>query len=142
MSAAATRILGIDPGLQVTGFGVIDSLGTRLGYVTSGCVRTRPGELPQRLRTICHDIGFLRLTDHGVDPAFLSEYFAALRAFFEFIRDDPRRARRPELLIEHAVNGMLPKGRLGRSLRTKLKVYAGDKHPHTAQVPATLVIKK
>ena len=53
-----------------------------------------------------------------------------------------RRARRPELLIEHAVNGMLPKGRLGRSLRTKLKVYAGDKHPHTAQVPATLVIKK
>lgn len=53
-----------------------------------------------------------------------------------------RRARRPELLIEHAVNGMLPKGRLGRSLRTKLKVYAGEKHPHTAQQPAKLEIKK
>ena len=53
-----------------------------------------------------------------------------------------RRARKPELLIEHAVNGMLPKGRLGRSLRTKLKVYKGDKHPHAAQLPATLVIKK
>ena len=53
-----------------------------------------------------------------------------------------RRARRPELLIEHAVNGMLPKGRLGRSLRTKLKVYAGDKHPHVAQGPVKLEIKK
>lgn len=52
-----------------------------------------------------------------------------------------RRARRPELLIEHAVNGMLPKGRLGRSLRTKLKIYAGDKHPHAAQQPAKLEIK-
>ena len=53
-----------------------------------------------------------------------------------------RRARKPELLIEHAVKGMLPKGRLGRSLNTKLKVYAGDKHPHAAQLPAALVIKK
>ncbi|MBM3831310.1 MAG: 50S ribosomal protein L13 [Verrucomicrobia bacterium] len=53
-----------------------------------------------------------------------------------------RRARRPELLIEHAVNGMLPKGRLGRSLRTKLKVYAGEQHPHAAQQPAKLEIKK
>lgn len=53
-----------------------------------------------------------------------------------------RRARKPELLIEHAVNGMLPKGRLGRSLRTKLKVYAGEQHPHAAQQPAKLEIKK
>ncbi|NBV22205.1 MAG: 50S ribosomal protein L13 [Proteobacteria bacterium] len=53
-----------------------------------------------------------------------------------------RRARKPELLIEHAVKGMLPKGRLGRSLNTKLKVYKGDKHPHAAQVPAKLEIKK
>lgn len=53
-----------------------------------------------------------------------------------------RRARKPELLIEHAVNGMLPKGRLGRSLRTKLKVYKGDKHPHIAQLPTALVIKQ
>jgi large subunit ribosomal protein L13 len=53
-----------------------------------------------------------------------------------------RRARKPELLIEHAVNGMLPKGRLGRSLRTKLKVYAGGQHPHAAQQPVKLEIKK
>ena len=53
-----------------------------------------------------------------------------------------RRAHRPELLIEHAVNGMLPKGRLGRALRTKLKVYAGDQHPHAAQKPQKLEIKQ
>src|ERR1700732_1007494 len=44
-----------------------------------------------------------------------------------------RRARRPELLIEHAVKGMIPHNRLGRSVFTKLKVYRGEEHPHGAQ---------
>ena len=46
-----------------------------------------------------------------------------------------RRQRRPELLIEHAVKGMIPHNRLGRAVFTKLKVYKGDKHPHEAQQP-------
>ena len=47
------RILGIDPGLRVTGFGVIGRDGQRLDYVTSGCIRTdAEGELPERLRSI------------------------------------------------------------------------------------------
>jgi len=46
------------------------------------------------------------------------------------------RAKHPERLIEHAVKGMIPKNRLGRQLLTKLKVYAGPTHPHTAQQPA------
>ncbi len=46
-----------------------------------------------------------------------------------------RRARRPEALIEHAVKGMLPHNRLGRSVFNKLKVYAGTEHPHAAQQP-------
>jgi large subunit ribosomal protein L13 len=49
-----------------------------------------------------------------------------------------RRARRPELLIEHAVKGMLPHNRLGRSVFTKLKVYRGADHPHLAQRPTTV----
>jgi len=49
------------------------------------------------------------------------------------------RARHPEELITHAVKGMIPKNRLGRVLLTKLKVYKGDKHPHSAQQPAALV---
>ena len=46
-----------------------------------------------------------------------------------------RRERRPELLIERAVRGMIPHNRLGRALYGKLKVYAGSEHPHTAQNP-------
>jgi large subunit ribosomal protein L13 len=45
---------------------------------------------------------------------------------------------KPEFVIQHAVKGMLPKSRLGRTLIKKLKVYAGDKHPHAAQKPETL----
>jgi large subunit ribosomal protein L13 len=52
------------------------------------------------------------------------------------------RAKHPEKLITHAVRGMVPKNRLGRVLMTKLKVYKGDKHPHSAQQPATLAVKK
>lgn len=52
MKAESTRILGIDPGLRVTGFGVIDKVGTRLVYVTSGCVKSGAGELPERLKVI------------------------------------------------------------------------------------------
>lgn len=51
--AFPVRILGIDPGLRITGFGVIEKLGSRLAYITSGCVKTdEKGELPQRLKTI------------------------------------------------------------------------------------------
>jgi large subunit ribosomal protein L13 len=48
------------------------------------------------------------------------------------------RAAHPERLVMHAVKGMLPKNRLGDQLLTKLKVYVGSTHPHTAQNPATL----
>jgi len=51
------RILGIDPGLRVTGFGVIDKLGQQLVYVASGCIRTPAGELPQRLKSILDGLG-------------------------------------------------------------------------------------
>ncbi len=44
----------------------------------------------------------------------------------------------PERVIEHAVRGMLPKSKLGRSLLQKLKVYAGEKHPHEAQCPEVI----
>ena len=41
----------------------------------------------------------------------------------------------PEKVIRYSVRGMLPKNRLGNKLINKLKVYAGDKHPHSAQLP-------
>lgn len=51
------RILGIDPGSQVTGYGVIEVSGTRATYVASGCVRTGNGNLPDRLKVIFQGIG-------------------------------------------------------------------------------------
>ena len=51
------RILGIDPGLRVTGFGVIDKIGNRLVYVSSGCIKSGDGELPQRLGVILAGLG-------------------------------------------------------------------------------------
>ena len=49
-----------------------------------------------------------------------------------------RRARRPELLVERAVKGMIPHNKLGRAVYTKLKVYAGNEHPHVAQQPVAV----
>ena len=47
-------------------------------------------------------------------------------------------AKKPEFIIESAVHGMLPKNRLGKKLIKKLKVYAGDVHPHAAQKPEVI----
>ncbi len=48
--------------------------------------------------------------------------------------------RKPGRVIELAVKGMLPKNPLGRAMYTKLKVYAGTEHPHTAQQPKELKV--
>jgi large subunit ribosomal protein L13 len=48
--------------------------------------------------------------------------------------------KNPQFVIEHAVKGMLPKNRLGKKLIKKLKVYAGENHPHQAQKPELLSI--
>jgi large subunit ribosomal protein L13 len=49
--------------------------------------------------------------------------------------------KRPEDVIRFAVKGMLPKNSLGRKIYKKLKVYAGDQHPHEAQQPETMSIQ-
>lgn len=52
------RILGIDPGLRITGFGIIDKTGQKLVYVASGCVKSVDTDpLPQRLKTLIDGIG-------------------------------------------------------------------------------------
>jgi len=52
------------------------------------------------------------------------------------------RQERPVRLVEDAIFGMLPKTKLGKQMYRKLKVYAGDKHPHAAQKPAALDISR
>ena len=51
---------------------------------------------------------------------------------------EKQREKFPERIIELAVKGMMPKGPLGRSMLKKLKVYAGEDHPHTAQQPEAM----
>src|SRR5215467_12424323 len=51
------------------------------------------------------------------------------------------REEKPVRLVEDAIFGMLPKTKLGKQMYRKLKVYAGDRHPHAAQKPAALAVK-
>ena len=75
-SAAARRILGIDPGLRVTGFGLIVAGRGRLEYVASGCVRNTRGDLPERIQLIIRDLGSVivehRPTEVAVEKVFVN----------------------------------------------------------------------
>ena len=51
------KILGIDPGLRVTGFGVIRKEGQRLSYIASGTIQVPDGDLPSRLKVILEGVG-------------------------------------------------------------------------------------
>ncbi len=69
------RILGIDPGLRVTGFGIIDKIGQKLAYVTSGCIRSNEADpLPARLKTLLDGIGAV-IGEHGPDEASIEKVF-------------------------------------------------------------------
>jgi len=68
------RILGIDPGLRVTGFGVLDRDGQQLSYVASGCIRTPDGELPERLKTILNSMSEV-ITRHQPDHVAVEKVF-------------------------------------------------------------------
>jgi len=52
------------------------------------------------------------------------------------------RAERPVRMVEEAISGMLPKTKLGKQMYRKLKVYAGDKHPHAAQKPVARLVQR
>ncbi|MBN1794661.1 MAG: 50S ribosomal protein L13 [Candidatus Omnitrophica bacterium] len=56
------------------------------------------------------------------------------RTFDEVMKKDPTQ------VVMHAVQGMLPKGRLGRAMIKKLKVYAGNEHLHEAQMPEAIAV--
>ncbi|MBI4998404.1 MAG: crossover junction endodeoxyribonuclease RuvC [Rhodocyclales bacterium] len=54
---STVRILGIDPGLRITGFGVIDKVGQKLAYVSSGCIKSNDQDsLPERIKTLLDGI--------------------------------------------------------------------------------------
>ncbi len=70
------RILGIDPGLRITGFGLIVCVGGRLTYVTSGCIRNTGGDLPDRIGMILRDLSSViaahQPTEVAVEKVFVN----------------------------------------------------------------------
>jgi len=75
-SLPTRRILGIDPGLRITGYGLIQAQGNRLCYLASGCVRAGTGSLPTRLgviaRDLAHLIAELEPTEVAVERVFVN----------------------------------------------------------------------
>lgn len=72
---APVRILGIDPGLRITGFGVIDKAGSKLTYLSSGCIRTDDAlSLPERIKTILEGIAEV-VALHGPQQAVVEKVF-------------------------------------------------------------------
>ena len=74
MPHQTVRILGIDPGLRITGFGVIDKRGSRLDYVTSGCIRVPAGQLPERLKCILQNLREV-IAEHRPDQVVVEKVF-------------------------------------------------------------------
>ena len=68
------RILGLDPGSRLTGFGVVDFLGDRVVYVASGSVRSCDGAFPERLRLIFESVGEIA-AEYGPDVVVLESVF-------------------------------------------------------------------
>src|SRR2546427_3396109 len=70
------RILGIDPGLRMTGFGIVEFIGGRLVCVTCGGIRTGDGDLPERLQVILRDLATLiakhQPTEVAVEKVFVN----------------------------------------------------------------------
>jgi len=70
-----TRILGIDPGSRITGFGIIDVNGTSVSYIGSGCVRIPDGTLPERLKVIfdgiCEIVATYQPAEMVVEQVFM-----------------------------------------------------------------------
>lgn len=124
---------------------VIDAEGQTLGRLASRVVPILKGKHKPTYTphldcgdfVIVVNVDKLRVTGRKLDQKLYyrhSQYPGGLRSVS--LRD--QLATHPERVLEAAVRGMLPKNRLGRRMIQKMKVYAGDSHPHQAQQPKPL----
>jgi large subunit ribosomal protein L13 len=79
----------------------------------------------------------VRVTGRKMDQKFYYRYSGYPGGLSQISLRD-QLARHPERVLQAAIRGMLPKNKLGRQMIKKLKVYAGDEHPHEAQQPKPL----
>jgi large subunit ribosomal protein L13 len=126
---------------------VIDASGTVVGRLASKAAKLLMGKhkpvytpfLDMGDHVVIVNAAKVRLTGKKEDQKvyrFHSGYPGGLR------QTTARRMRqlKPVKIVEEAIKGMLPKTKLGKQMYRKLKVYAGDKHPHQAQKPAALSV--
>lgn len=71
-----TRILGIDPGSVITGWGIVDSSGSRLVHVADGAIRTGNGDFPDRLRVIFEEMGAV-VREHAPEEVAVEKVFVS-----------------------------------------------------------------
>ncbi|HEX2597536.1 MAG TPA: 50S ribosomal protein L13 [Terriglobales bacterium] len=126
---------------------IVDADGQTLGRLASRVARILSGKNNPRYtpfmdtgdHVIVINAGKVKLTGLKAQSKIYRHYtgFPGGLREEEFVK---RIERKPELVIELAVKGMLPKSKLGRAMGSKLKVYRDDKHPHTAQKPEVVEV--
>jgi large subunit ribosomal protein L13 len=126
---------------------IVDADGQTLGRLASRVARILSGKNNPRYtpfmdtgdHVIVINAGKVKLTGLKAQSKMYRHYtgFPGGLREEEFVK---RIERKPELVIELAVKGMLPKSKLGRAMGSKLKVYRDDKHPHTAQKPEVVAV--
>ena len=126
---------------------VVDATGKPLGRLASEIARVLRGKHKPTFTphidtgdfVIVVNAGKVKLTGNKLDKKFFYHHSGIPGGFkaeaYRSLLD-----RKPELPIEKAVKGMLPKNVLGREMFTKLKVYATPDHPHAAQQPKPLEV--
>jgi large subunit ribosomal protein L13 len=128
---------------------VVDASGQALGRLASRVARILMGKENPKYTP------FIDVGDHVVvinaDKVKLTGMKSEAKVYHRYtgypggLRSEEYRKkieRRPEAIIEDAVQRMLPKTKLGKQMKTKLKVYRGEKHPHAAQKPEGLALAK
>lgn len=128
---------------------VVDASGQTLGRLATRVARILTGKHTPRYtpfldmgdHVVVINAGKIRVTGSKAEKKMYRHYSGYPGGLKEeqFLK---RFERRPEAIVEGAIVGMLPHTKLGRHMARKLKVYRGDKHPHQAQQPQALELKR
>ncbi|MGB9880235.1 MAG: 50S ribosomal protein L13 [Anaerolineae bacterium] len=124
---------------------VVDATGKTLGRLATQVARIlrgkhKPGFTPYLDSgdyVIVINAEKIQVTGRKLDTKYYYRYSGHLGGLKSIVLREQLK-KHPDRVIVSAVRGMLPKNRLGRAMIKKLKVYAGDKHPHQAQQPEPL----
>ncbi|MBC7234116.1 MAG: 50S ribosomal protein L13 [Chloroflexi bacterium] len=124
---------------------VVDATGKTLGRLATQIARIlrgkhKPGFTPYLDNgdyVIVINADKIQVTGRKLDTKYYYRYSGHLGGLKSVVLREQLK-KHPDRVIVSAVRGMLPKNRLGRAMIKKLKVYAGDKHPHQAQQPEPL----